>query len=322
MEVDTRKVSVCIPGFNHARFLPQAIDSVLEQTFQDYELIIVDDASTDDSYGVIREYATRDERIICSRNETNVGMVQNWNTCLEMAHGTYVKFLFGDDCFISDSILELMVSSFEEDPSASLVTSARNYVDENSNLVKVLSPFGSDGAYDGKQVIRQCLLLQKNLIGEPTAAMFRREQAERGFDAKYRQLVDLEMWFHLLEQGGLVYIDRPLSSFRVHPGQQTAVNVKREVEIEDTRYLYEEYLDKPYLKLPGFVKSYLLYDYYYGKLRAFIRGRSDFKTALDRIRPYGLGKFFLFFPLYLLVKPFVRLTKSVAGKNLGQNKRS
>lgn len=316
MKVSAKKVSVCIPAFNHARFLPQAIDSVLAQTYRDYELIIVDDASDDNSCDIIRKYKDQDERINCSRNETNLGMVRNWNRCLDMAQGEYVKFLFGDDYFSTRSVLESMVGRLEEDRSASLVTSARNYVDENSNLVKVLSPFGSDGVYNGKQVVRQCLLLQKNLVGEPSAVMFRREEAERGFDVKYRQLVDLEMWFHLLEQGCLVYIDSPLCSFRIHSGQQTVENVRREVEIEDTHYLYREYLNKPYLKIPGFVKSYLQYDYYYGKWRCFVRGRADLKAALDRIRPYGLAKFFSFFPLYMLVMPLVRLTKSVAGKRL------
>jgi len=317
--VNRPKISVCLPSYNQARYLSKAIESVLAQKYRDYELIIVDDASDDGSFEIIERYASEDKRITCMRNEQNVGMVRNWNICLEMAHGEYIKFLFGDDYFNSDLILGWMANRLDRDPFVSIVASARNYVDESSDPLKVMSHFGDNADIDGKDVIKLCFFSIQNLIGEPTAVMFRKEQATRGFDEKYKQLVDLELWFHLLEQGRFVYIDRPLCSFRVHPGQQTAENVRREVEIEDTIYLLQEYLEKSYLKIPGYVKSYLVYDYYYGKWKTFQKGRTDFQTSISMIRPYGLGKFFAILPVYKLIKPFVNLFKSLAKRRLKEN---
>src|SRR3954453_9924295 len=91
------KVSVLIPTYNYARYLSEAIESVLEQEFQDYEVVIVDDCSQDESEEVIRRYAARDGRIRFHFNRPNLGMVANWNYCLSLARGEYVQFLFGDD---------------------------------------------------------------------------------------------------------------------------------------------------------------------------------------------------------------------------------
>ena len=95
------KVSVLIPTFRYARFLPAAVDSVLAQEFRDFELLISDDASGDGSAEIIRSYAARDPRIRFHIHPGNIGMVSNWNWCLGEARGDHVKFLFGDDCLVS-----------------------------------------------------------------------------------------------------------------------------------------------------------------------------------------------------------------------------
>src|ERR1039458_5233071 len=91
------RVSVLTPTFNYARYLPEAIESVLQQDFRDFELLIADDASTDGSAEIIHRYAAKDERIRFKIHSKNLGMVSNWNWCLSDARGEYVKFLFGDD---------------------------------------------------------------------------------------------------------------------------------------------------------------------------------------------------------------------------------
>src|SRR3974377_931912 len=91
------KVSVLVPTYNYARYLPEAIESVLEQDFQDFEVLISDDCSTDGSAEVIARYAAKDSRIRFKIHPANLGMVENWNWCLSEARGDYIKFLFGDD---------------------------------------------------------------------------------------------------------------------------------------------------------------------------------------------------------------------------------
>ena len=91
------RVSVLIPTFNYARYLPEAIESVMQQDFREFELLIADDASTDASADIICHYAAKDARIRFTIHSRNLGMVANWNWCLSEAKGEYVKFLFGDD---------------------------------------------------------------------------------------------------------------------------------------------------------------------------------------------------------------------------------
>lgn len=307
------KVSVCIPTYNYARYLPQAIESVLSQRFSDYELLIIDDGSTDGTAEVVREFASRDRRIGFRQNPSNIGMVQNWNRCLRESRGEYVKFLFGDDLFPSRETLERMAAALDADRSVSLVASARNVIDADSTLLEVWSDFEGSTVSDGAEIILRCFESQRNLIGEPSAVMFRRCQATRGFDTRYRQLVDLEMWFHLLEQGKFSYVDEPLAAFRVHPDQQTRVNEMNLSFLEDTKYLFEDYLcnkNKPYLKLNFFHRNYLVFDQSYRIWKAYKQGRIGKDVARSRISAdYGLSKFLFFYPFYKVYKPFRKLRR-------------
>ncbi|PTY03738.1 glycosyl transferase family 2 [Opitutaceae bacterium EW11] len=218
------KVSVLIPTYNYARFLPEAIESVLVQRGVEFEILISDDASTDGSDRLIRRYASEDKRIRNLQRTRNLGMVANWNACLSEARGEYIKFVFGDDCLATPDALARWCEMLDEHPEASLAASARYVINGRSELREVWDEWRKPGEFAGHDVIARCLSLDKNLIGEPTAVMFRRIQAARGFDENLRQIVDLEMWFHLLHHGTMVYDRTPLCAFRVHVGQQTALN--------------------------------------------------------------------------------------------------
>jgi glycosyltransferase involved in cell wall biosynthesis len=226
--MDAPKISVLIPTYNYARFLPQAIESVLNQSFRDFELIIGDDNSTDSSAEVIRTFAAQDARIRFNIHEQNLGMVENWNWCLAQAKGVYVKYLFGDDFLLATDALERLVQLVESKPGIDLAASARTVVDDNSSPVQVWDDMEQEGILKGEKVAFACLKTYRNLIGEPSVVLFRREKAQRGFDTSFRQAVDLELWLHLLHQGGdVAYTRTPLCAFRRHSLQQTAVNHQR-----------------------------------------------------------------------------------------------
>jgi glycosyltransferase involved in cell wall biosynthesis len=217
-------VSILIPTYNYARYLPEAIDSALAQDFTDFELIIADDASSDNTEGICRAYETSDPRIRFFRHEKNLGMVENWNWCLRQARGMYIKYLLADDRFNRPHALRRLVEAMSR-PGVSLAVSARELMDEDSVITGIWNPLGrTDRVLDGAAVSVKCLERNINLIGEPSAVIFRREDAERGFDPAFRQLVDLEMWLHLLQRGNPAYLHEPLCCFRRHAGQQTAVN--------------------------------------------------------------------------------------------------
>jgi hypothetical protein len=218
------RVSVLIPTYNYARFLPEAIESVLAQDFRDFELLIVDDCSEDDTAGVVRPFCARDARVHFSVNASNLGLGNNWNHCLEQSRGEYIKFLFGDDKLCHPQALGKMIALLERHPSATLAASARVILDEKSKVVDVWRPL-PEGCHNGRTIITACLMENgKNLVGEPSAVLFRKSDARRGFDAGYRQMLDVEMWFHLLGKGDLAYTREPLCAFRCHPLQQTVRN--------------------------------------------------------------------------------------------------
>jgi glycosyltransferase involved in cell wall biosynthesis len=219
--LNTPTLSVLIPTYNYARFLPEAIESVLEQDYADFELLIVDDGSSDNTAEVARRYCLRDPRVQFSAHPANIGMVNNWNYCLERARGDYIKFLFGDDKLCHPQALSKLAALLRNNPAATLAASARVVLNERSEAVDIWRTL-ADGFHDGRKIITAYLMENgRNLVGEPSAVMFRKKDAGRGFNPRFCQVVDMEMWFHLLEKGGLAYTGEPLCAFRCHPGQQS-----------------------------------------------------------------------------------------------------
>lgn len=221
------KISVCIPTYNYGRFIAQAIESVLSQDYIDYELLVIDDCSTDDSVAIASFYAEQDSRVRLIVNEANIGMVANWNLCIESSKGEYIRFLFADDFLTDRSSLGLMAKVLDRYPFVALVGSARRFVDENSLESRIVSHFPDYSLNRGREAIRRALLEERNLFGEPSAVMFRRVNAVRGFSTSYRQLVDLEMWLHLLTTGDYFHFAAPYVAFREHPAQQTVANLSK-----------------------------------------------------------------------------------------------
>ncbi|MGO9532049.1 MAG: glycosyltransferase family 2 protein [Syntrophobacteraceae bacterium] len=306
------RVSVVIPTYNYARYLPEAIESVLSQSYTDFELLIIDDQSTDATVEVVSKYAKGDKRITFRVNPNNIGMVNNWNLCLREARGEYIKYLFADDLLCSRDAILRMVEALDTEPGVSLVASARQIIDSKGRPTRILARFPDSSSIIGKQVINRCLRRQKNLIGEPTAVMFRKHLARRGFNPKYRQIVDLEFWFHLLEKGGFAYIRLPLVAFRVHGNQQTQLNKRNTFAIDDTNLLLSEYVfdeAKPYIELTRLYKTFLRYDYNFQIWKLYRKGVIERRAARDRIASeYGWTRFLLGYSLYTICKPLIKLS--------------
>jgi len=306
------KISVCIPSYNCAAYLAEAIDSVLAQSCTDFELLIIDDCSSDSSAEIIAGYVEKDQRIVSLRNEANLGMVANWNRCIELAKGEYIHYLFADDTFASPECLEKMLRVIESDPAISLVVSARNIIDEDSKIKRVASHFRDKKLVPGTEVIRRCLYEGRNLVGEPSVVMFRKCQALRGFHPGYAQFVDLEMWFHILEQGKFAYLAEPLASFRDHAGQQTKVNMRRMLHIDESFLLLKDFAKKPYNKFSAFTCWYLTYSQGYRLWKLYRQGLITRETVEERItKTFDMGKFLSILPFYKILNPLFKLRGSL-----------
>lgn len=234
-------VSIGIPTFNHAEVIADALRSAMLQDYENLEIVILDNASVDTTEDVVSAVSQGDARVRYLRNETNLGMAGNFNACIASARGDFIKFLCADDLLEPSCVTE-MVNAFEQNPEATLVASARLLVDEELAPLGV-SRFSRRARWvDAAAAIRNCFF-RGNLIGEPTAVMFRREDALRGFRDDYRQLMDLEMWMYLLQSGGMVYIDHPLCRVRRHPHQATQKHLKSGVVLDNKRRLFREFGD-------------------------------------------------------------------------------
>src|SRR6185369_1809748 len=245
MSISLPKVSICIPTYNYGQFIADTIESVLAQSYVDYELIVVDNCSSDNTRDIVSAYMAKDRRIRYYCNESNLGMVGNWNRCLQYARGDYVKILCADD-LLEPSCIERSMEFFDRYPNVSLVTCIRQIVDKQLKPMADVAYADSTNIESGSSVIRRCFF-EWNLIGEPTAVMFRGKDAGRGFDSRYKQLIDLEMWFHLLEKGDFAFVAEALCSFRQHEEQGTKSSIKEFTVIDDELLLRETYLNKSYI---------------------------------------------------------------------------
>lgn len=300
------KVSVCIPTFNYARYLPDAINSVLEQTFYDFELLIIDNCSTDNTIELLKEYCARDKRIRFLVNESNVGAINNWSRCIAAAKGEYIKFLLSDDVLASENALKEMVAVLDANPLLSLVVSSRNRIDENLNIIKTYSPFRR-GKIAGAQAIKRCFWHNKNLFGPLTTTMFRKNDVVNVFSTQYIALSDLEFCFRLLEKGDFYFIDDALCSIREHSGQGTYEAMKIPETYMDYGKLIKAYLHKTYLGINDFIKYEVRYNYWYSLWKTYKKGFLTFDRMKSEIGDNNYKYFVLLLPLYKCIRPLKKI---------------
>ena len=211
------RVSVCIPTYRGSATIGAAIESVLAQSLTDFELIVIDDGSPDDTRAIVEGFA--DPRLIYVRNEHNLGPQGNWNRCLELAQGKYFKLLPHDD-LLHPHCLERQVAVLDtdRDERIALVFSAREVLGPDRRvLTRRGYPGGREGPIAGGMVMRACVRRGTNLLGEPGAVLFRKSLADRigGFDATNPYVIDLDYWFRLLAHGDAHFCANTLASFRV-----------------------------------------------------------------------------------------------------------
>ena len=251
-------VSILVPTYNRADYLGQAIESALAQTYKNIEIIVHDDASTDSTPALLKQYSDHRLRII--RTEDNHGMLGGWNYIVKQAKGDYIKFLASDDLLDPTCVAELVDAALQN-PRAAIVTCQRKFIDEKGRVEKKMGFATRSVVVDGLSHAKWILTtLRENKIGEPTAVMYPRSLVERAgeYDPAFSQFADFEYWIRLLQFGDLVYIHKPLCSFRAHPGSNTSAAIR------DGRFITEIFalIDKYYLprqqagKVRNFVKTF------------------------------------------------------------------
>jgi glycosyltransferase involved in cell wall biosynthesis len=209
------EVSVCIPVYRGEAFLAETIRSVLHQTFDDYELVLLDNASTDETPRIARSFG--DPRIRVVTNATTISQPDNWRKAVELCRAPLIKLVCADD-LLYPQCLEQQVAAMAADPGLALVAARRNMIDERGHvLVRCRGLRGLVGERPGVEVARRVVRSGANPIGEPGGVLFRRADYEAvgGWHPDRRWAMDLDLWIRLLSRGRFLGLAETLAAFRV-----------------------------------------------------------------------------------------------------------
>jgi hypothetical protein len=221
-------VSVCVPAYQGATYIGATIESVLAQTFTDFELVVLDNGSTDGTSAVVASFD--DPRIRLERRDETVPISHNWNRAVRLCRAPLVKLLCADDV-LRPRALELQVSALRADEGVALAAGRTDMLDP-ADRVLFRNRFlrGLVGVLDGDDVVRAIVRHGGNPIGPPVSVTFRRADFEAvgGFDPDEEFLGDLLLWSRLLDRGRFVGLQESLGGLRIHPSSLSGAAGRRE----------------------------------------------------------------------------------------------
>jgi glycosyltransferase involved in cell wall biosynthesis len=216
------KVSVIVPNYNHASYLEQRMESILSQTYQDFEIIILDDCSADDSQKIIEQYRSNPKVSTIDYNEKNSGSVfGQWTKGIRLAKGEFIWIAESDD-WCENNLLEILVKGTEENPGCTLAFAQSYCVDENG-IVLWYTHFNHLAAcMDGKKYVSD-YMLRRNAIVNASMAIFKKEYFDRVSNdfLSFRFSGDWLFWIEMAMLGDVFITGRYLNYFRYHSKNST-----------------------------------------------------------------------------------------------------
>jgi glycosyltransferase involved in cell wall biosynthesis len=235
-------VSVCIPVYNGEAFIAAAVESVLAQTFYNFELIVLDNASTDQTADILSRF--KDERLRIVRHSSNIGATANFNAALSEARGVWIKILCADDLLYPDCLEKQMAAAGSPDSSPVLLCAARDIINARGRRLMSRRFPRVSGLMSGRDAIRRSIRAGTNLLGEPAAVLMHRETAlsVSGFDPAWYFCTDLDLWVRILQYGNLYVDPSVLCAFRVST-QSWSITLVRSQAKEFCRWMIQRQND-------------------------------------------------------------------------------
>ena len=224
------QISICIPTYNGEKFIARTIQSVLDQTFSNFEIIVSDDGSNDKTLEIVRSF--NDPRIVRVDSLSKVGAEANWNNSVANARADLVKLVCQDDLLYTHCLqTEFEAMSLSANLDAVFCFSLRDFVTPKDRFIKGRRIANSDQKKLSKtQMLRKIVRSGGNPIGEPMAVTFRKSAFEKAGKFHGDYVIDLNMWVGLLEIGSALFIPRRLSAFRISKTSWTSSLKKSQFE--------------------------------------------------------------------------------------------
>jgi len=221
-------VSICIPVYNGERYLKECLTSVVNQSYRNIEIVLVDDCSTDQSLSIASSVLAEFPHRKIYQNDRNMGLVQNWSMCIEKAKGEWIKFLFQDDQMEPDCIETMLNEAISH--NVPFVFCAREFIFEkevsdkikNKYLIELTKPedlFPKKTKLTPEEIRQQISpFLSQNIIGEPVCWLIQKKLIADtgGFNLRLKMFVDYEFALRVILNNSSVFIGKKLIKFRVH----------------------------------------------------------------------------------------------------------
>ncbi len=234
------KISVILPNYNHAQYLPQRIESILNQTYQDFELIILDDCSTDNSMEVLSKYASHPKVSHFVVNEQNSGNTfKQWNKGINLSGGEWIWIAESDD-WAEKEFLEVVMNKINQTKEkTSFCFTNSTIADADGNKLEIYNkdfPFYQVDSQTSGVVLINKYLHTQNIFPNASAVVFNKELYKTVNHTelqKYKINGDWYLWICLLLKGDCVFIKKALNNFRRHDGASSQHNVRNLKNIEE-----------------------------------------------------------------------------------------
>jgi glycosyltransferase involved in cell wall biosynthesis len=216
-------VSICIPVYNGELYIFKTLNSALNQTYKNLEIIIFDNCSTDKTVEIINSF--KNSRIKYYLNDRNYGGTANVKKCLESANGEFVMLLMADD-LLKPNAIEMQANALIINPDVSLCITATNVINEFDDVIMRRQLYRRSLKIDGKKMAKKSLMRGRNIYGEPSCVLFRKDKSRQvGYFEDVGPLyysTDLDYWLRLSYIGNVYYINEFLSDFRISSTSATS----------------------------------------------------------------------------------------------------